>query len=198
MPRISELPNLTSLADDDDLVIRDNSTSTTKKFSLSTLVSWLQSLSDFVTTSMITDKAVTTRKFKPTTINSTTDGFVVQGVRFTTTSTSYVAVPGCSMNYTSGPTAERLFIRMDTMCYATPSTGEVALYVNGVGEVTTLYVDPATPWARAGQTYIIDVAANTMITLVIRIKAAGGTTCHITNEQPYWMPTLRGFSVNNQ
>lgn len=198
MPRISQLPNLTSPADADELPLVDVSTTTTKKLTLSTLVTWLQSLAAWVTTAMLADKAVTTRKFKPTTINSTTDGFVVQGVRFTTTSTSYVAVPGCSMNYTAGPTNERLFIRMDTMCYATPSTGEVALYVNGVGEVTTLYVDPATPWARAGQNYIIDVAANATITLVIRIKAAGGTTCHITNEQPYWMPTLRGFSVNNQ
>lgn len=64
MPRISELPNLTSLANDDDLVIRDNSTNTTKKFSLSTLTTWLQSLVNLVTTPMIADDAVTAAKIE--------------------------------------------------------------------------------------------------------------------------------------
>lgn len=49
MPKISNLPDLTSPADDDEIVINDESASTTKKASLTTFITWVQAKLQAVT-----------------------------------------------------------------------------------------------------------------------------------------------------
>lgn len=52
MPRISALPPMTSADGDDEAPIKDDSTSSTKKFTLTVLKEWLQSLVAWITPSM--------------------------------------------------------------------------------------------------------------------------------------------------
>lgn len=59
MPKITALPEVATPADDDLLAVVDDSTTTTRRLTFANLRVWLQSLVDFVTTPMITDKAVT-------------------------------------------------------------------------------------------------------------------------------------------
>lgn len=62
MPKISALPPAGTLADDDETPFVDDSVGTTKKFTLAGLKAWLQSLTSWITTAMITDDAVTAAK----------------------------------------------------------------------------------------------------------------------------------------
>ncbi len=62
MPKISALPPAGSLADDDETPFVDDSVGSTKKFSLSGLKTWLQSLASWVTTAMLANNAVTSTK----------------------------------------------------------------------------------------------------------------------------------------
>lgn len=62
MPKITGLPELATPADDDLLAVVDDTDTTTKRFTFANLKAWLQSLTNFVTTSMITDNAVTSDK----------------------------------------------------------------------------------------------------------------------------------------
>lgn len=147
-----------------------------------------------VTTSKLNNSAVTTPKFKPTIINS---NFTPQGVRFATTNGAMTVVPGCSMTYTSGSTPEILFLIVQIMAYNSASSGEAALHVNNVRQNPAIYIDAQSPWVRAGQTYFVEVAASTTITLDIRVYAAGGSTTQVTNETVNWMPTIRGIAIGN-
>lgn len=82
MPKISALPPAGSLADDDETPFVDDSTSSTKKFTLSGLKAWLQSLAGWISTAMLADDAVTPAKLSlvnyqtdnSNTIASFTDG----------------------------------------------------------------------------------------------------------------------------
>lgn len=188
MPKITSLPPATTLEDNDPAPIVDESTGGTKKFTLLQLLVWLQTKIGWVTTPML----------KPKIIDSQAPGgFTIQGARFSTTSTSFVAVPGCSMSYTSGATAERLFLHMEVMAISNPGNGEVTLFVNTTGQFPQMYVDPGSPWTRSGQVYIVDVPANTTITLGIRAMTVGGSTIQVVNEQAKWMATIRGFAISN-
>lgn len=62
MPKISSLPDITNPDSADELPILDSSESTTKRISLTKIKAWLQTLTNFITTAMITDGAVTTPK----------------------------------------------------------------------------------------------------------------------------------------
>ena len=62
MPKISELPVITSPDSADELPIVDTSTSSTKKMTLTKLKEWLQSLVGWVNTDAIADGAVTNNK----------------------------------------------------------------------------------------------------------------------------------------
>ena len=63
MVKISALPPMTTAADDDEAPIVDKSVTTTKKWTLSLLTTYLKSLTNFVITAMITDAAVTPPKW---------------------------------------------------------------------------------------------------------------------------------------
>lgn len=65
MPKISGLPPIASPDGDDEMPIVDDSATTTKKFTLTQLKTWLQSLVEWITTAMITDEAVTPAKLEP-------------------------------------------------------------------------------------------------------------------------------------
>lgn len=68
MPKISDLPVLTSPADSDALVINDDSASTTKKIAASDFVTWIQTKLEavvgWITTAMIDDNAITAAKIE--------------------------------------------------------------------------------------------------------------------------------------
>lgn len=62
MPKISALPPMTTAAADDVAPIVDDSASSTKKFTLTILKEWLQSLVGWITTAMIGDGQVSAVK----------------------------------------------------------------------------------------------------------------------------------------
>lgn len=62
MPKISALPPAGTLADDDITPFVDDSTSSTKGYTLSGLKAWLVSLVGWVVTAMIADEAITLAK----------------------------------------------------------------------------------------------------------------------------------------
>ena len=132
-----------------------------------------------------------TSQFKPSIINS---NFTPQATRFSTASGSYVLVTGCSLNYTSGPTPERLLLWLNVMAISGTGNAEITMFAAGVEQRPHMYIDPGSPWARVGQQYVVDVAANTTITLDVRASSAGGTM-YVTNETVNWIPTIRGFSI---
>lgn len=68
MPKISALPPMTSADGDDEAPIVDDSASSTKRFTLTVLKEWLQSLTSWVT------PAMRTNYFKTGTISSATLG----------------------------------------------------------------------------------------------------------------------------
>ena len=62
MPKISALPPMTTAADDDEAPIVDKSVTTTKKWTLTLLKTYLQSLVGWLTTAMLADDSVTAAK----------------------------------------------------------------------------------------------------------------------------------------
>lgn len=62
MPKISALPPMTAAAADDEAPIVDDSASSTKKFTLTVLKEWLQSLTGWITTAMLANSSVTAAK----------------------------------------------------------------------------------------------------------------------------------------
>lgn len=67
MPKISALPPMTSADADDEAPIVDDSASSTKKFTLTVLKEWLQSLSGWISGAMIAAAAITKAKVDFTT-----------------------------------------------------------------------------------------------------------------------------------
>lgn len=62
MPKISALPPMTTADGDDEAPIVDDSASTTKKFTLTVLKEWLQSLAGWISTAMLANDSVTATK----------------------------------------------------------------------------------------------------------------------------------------
>jgi len=62
MPKISALPPMTTAADDDEAPIVDTSATTTKKWTLTLLKTYLQALVGWITTAMLGDDQVTPAK----------------------------------------------------------------------------------------------------------------------------------------
>ncbi len=62
MVKISALPPAGTLADDDETPFVDDSTASTKKFTLLGLKEWLQSITGWITTAMYADESVTNAK----------------------------------------------------------------------------------------------------------------------------------------
>ena len=199
MPKYGGLEEITTIADADELAIKDVSVPKTKRISLAALRAYYQTIAGWITTAMLAVSAATTPKVKLNTINSrAAGGFTVQGARYTTSSTAVATIPGCTMNYTSGNTAERLILKMEVMAMSTSSNSEITLYVDNTQYLPRIYVDPSASWVRHGQTYVVDVPANTTVALSIRGFCAVNTTqLHVTNETANWMPSLTGFAMSN-
>lgn len=77
MPKISALPPAGSLADDDETPFVDDSVSTTKKFTLTNLKTYLQSLSAWVSSAMLAESFLKGRRQNNTT-NVTVSGYIIQ------------------------------------------------------------------------------------------------------------------------
>lgn len=86
MPKISALPPMTSADGDDEAPIVDDSATTTKKFTLTLLKEWLQSLVGWITTAMVGDKQITAAKIDLSTLGIA-DSIV--NTQQSTSSTSY-------------------------------------------------------------------------------------------------------------
>lgn len=119
------------------------------------------------------------------------------GSNFTTSSTTYVAITGISTTYTSGATPEKLFVWFQGMAsVSTVASGQVTLGVNGTpisGDLAE-YTDENTSWDRFSHLYIIDVAANTTITLAGYAQTNTGTL-NFHRSSPY-LASMRGFAIS--
>lgn len=76
MPKIPSLPAGTTLAADDEFPAEDTSASTTKRWTMTRLKEWLQSLTGWITNAMLTDSTIRAGK---TTFNSDVTSFTNSG-----------------------------------------------------------------------------------------------------------------------
>lgn len=147
-----------------------------------------------ILTRHLNTSAATSSKVKLSVIN-----FVdPSGSNFTTTSASYVDITGVTTSYTSGATAERLFIWFQGMATnSAVASGQITLNINGTDQTEiSLYKDDATQWDSFSKLYIYDVAASTTITIKGRAQNSGGSTLSFHRGSPY-LASIRGFAISN-
>lgn len=123
MVKISALPPAGSLADDDETPFVDDSTASTKKFTLAGLKAWLQSIAGWITTAMLADSSVTAAKLATTAI---TIGYAEITSPSSTASTSYVAVAGLSAAVTIPEGGRKVLITFWTKGLYTSGTSQRA------------------------------------------------------------------------
>ncbi len=148
-----------------------------------------------ITTAKLDTSAVTTPKLKPSTINYKDAG----GSNFTTTSASYVDITGMSTTYTTGATAERLFIFLYLMANnSAASSASLTASIGGTDQTDDVmwYPTGAGEWVVCGNLYIYDAPANTAITIKGRAKTSGGTLT-VNRSSSFKLPTIRGFAISN-
>lgn len=122
---------------------------------------------------------------------------------FSTTSTSYVDVTGSTVNYTSGPTAEKVFVTGMVMFQQTGSqSGRIRLVGNGTSGTDEAYVDtvPSANWRTVTISEWFDWPANTTGAIKFQAMAAGGGTINIskggTSTSVSWAPSIKGFAIS--
>jgi len=150
--------------------------------------------SNVVETAKIKDGAVTTRKFKPTIIKS---NFTLAGARYTNTATNVDSViTNASMTYTAGAVDEKLILTASVMGYKdTGAEGAVWLGKDGVSQSYELYYNSGVSWYRGIIHAVVDVPANTTVTLALYGRNLSGGTFSVVNEIEKWKPSITGFSV---
>lgn len=124
--------------------------------------------------------------------------FTVQGVRFTTTSSTYSLVTGCSLSYTSGSSPENLILTTSVMASnqtTSASSCRVKLAINGTVVGTSTYHE-GNIFNRQSTSYVCQIAANTTVTLGVYAAQFGGGTGTVTNDNSDWIPTITGFAVS--
>jgi hypothetical protein len=145
------------------------------------------------TTAVIADAAATTRKIKPTRIDSS---FAAQVSRFTTSNTSFQDVTGCSFDYLSGATAEKLILTMEVM--ASGGSGfaaECTLSIDGTDQTKVTYHENT--FTRQAAEYTYNIPANTTVTIKVRARVSGTGTISVANEQNKWKPSVMGIAISN-
>jgi hypothetical protein len=148
-----------------------------------------------VATAALANAVVTTPKLKPGVINFLDSG----GSNFTTTSASYVDVTGITTTYTTGSTAERLFIWFQGMLLNSAiASGQITLSIGGTDQTTdiTEYADEANSWDRFCHLYIYDAPASTAVVIKARVQNSGGNTVTVHRGSPY-LASIRGFAISN-
>lgn len=148
-----------------------------------------------VLTRHLNTSAATTAKVKLTTINFKG----AAGSNFTTTSATFTAITGMETSYTSGNTAERVFLWFNCMANnSSASSAALAPQINGVNldDEVFWYPSGAGEWAVAGAIVIFDIPANTSYNIKGMAKTSGGTLT-VNRSASFKLPTIRGFAISN-
>jgi hypothetical protein len=90
-------------------------------------------------------------------------------------STSWTAVQGASVSYTSGPTTEVLQIFGSCIANATAAGSQFLIGVNGVPVGKSDYDDQSGTFKGRFGHALYEIAANTTVTIALLGKAASGT-----------------------
>lgn len=121
---------------------------------------------------------------------------------FSTSSTSYVDVTGYSVNYTSGPSPEKVFV-VGMVMYSQSSggSGYIRLVGNGVAGSDETYADtvPGTLWRNVTISEWFDWPANTTASIKFQAKVASGTmniSTGGTDTSHNWAPSIKGFAIS--
>lgn len=198
MPKISALPPMTTADGDDEAPIVDDSVATTKKFTLTLLKTWLQSLTAWIATAMLADSLITTRKFKPTIINQT----FAQTSNYANSTTTATEI--FTFNYTAGPTNEKLFLIGKCMAqFSGASNANIWFQVGGVDLPDELYMDgsPGSNWQNHTLVTFVDVAANATVAIKMMGRCTGAGTLTVSkgghSASFFWTPYVKGFSMSN-
>lgn len=134
------------------------------------------------TEAKLADLAVTTRKTKPTYVQfAGNNGGARQS--FPGANTTYIVV-GSSFNYTSGATAEILFVKGHAMTSFTAGGHQSFLTVNGTQIGRSFYGDQ-TQWLSKWIEGWYEIPANTTITIDYRVRTAGtggGSVCNAASD----------------
>lgn len=145
-----------------------------------------------IPTVALEDGAVTTSKALLNIINS---NFTVQGSRFSTTSVSFVDVPGCSMTYTAGSTNELLILTLTAMANkVTPGRTELTLGYDTTDMQPVIYIENTT-FMNSSRNYVVPVSAGATVTLKVRARIDIGAAGQVTNDNADWMPKITGIAV---
>lgn len=137
MVKISALPPMTSPDGDDEAPIVDDSVGSTKKFTLTLLKEWLQSLSGWITTAMLNNGSVTPDKMG---LNSQIAEITTSQ---TTTSTSYtdLATVGPSVTVNIGANGMALVCIFSIMTNSGAGINYAGVEVSGASSVSPTNVN---------------------------------------------------------
>lgn len=170
----------TTPADDDQVLIGDSAASNAiKRLKISSIVTKvftalptaLAALSNWITTAMIQDKAVTSRKMKPSyAYVAGSTGGARQSV-----GTSWVNIQGATLSYTSGPTTEVLQIWGRCIANATAAGSQFLIGINGTPAGKSDYDDQSGTFKGRFADLLYEIPANTTVTIALMGKAASGT-----------------------
>ena len=141
---------------------------------------------------------VTTGQIKPSTINFKDSSIT----SFSTTSSSWVDITGSTVNYTSGPTAEIVFVIAHFMMkHDTAGSGKIRLMGNSVNGTDEAYTDSApSAWQYMSVAEWFDWPANTTAAIKLQGVCNGGGTLNVakggTGASQGWAPSIRGFAIS--
>lgn len=122
--------------------------------------------------------------------------FVVQGAIYNLTAV-LADVPGCTMTYTSGATAETLFLVAQAMMISTAgNNAQWQLNVNGTDLTEVGYVDGAV-YGTPTRGFTVTVPANTVNTIKFRARGSAAVGSVLNNAAIY-MPKVIGIALGQQ
>lgn len=122
--------------------------------------------------------------------------FQVQGSNFTTTSTTFVDVPGCSFTYNTGATSERLVLTVTVLQNGGTTDARTTISVNGTDLPKHIWSN-SSGWFNSTRQYATTVPANTAVVIKLRtMMAAGGTGVTIYQTQAEWTPSINGIAIS--
>jgi hypothetical protein len=174
MPKISALPPAGTLADDDETPFNDDSVTTTKKFTLAGLLTWLQSKTSWIATAMITNGQVTPDKLDLDPAEATV------ATSQTRTATSYgdLATVGPAVTVTVGANGIVL-LHLQAVTNNSANTGFMGFVASGANTIaaadTKTIRNTATVDVSAAKLFILTGLTPGVTTFTAKYKVSGGT-----------------------
>jgi hypothetical protein len=126
-----------------------------------------------ILTRHLTNLNVTTAKMKPTYVKNTAGNGNASTRQ--TIGTGVATLTGTQFSYTSGPTAELLFIMGECIAQIGAAGAQAFIAVNNVAAGKTTYQDTISGYFKHTPFAFYEIPANTTVTVSVRFKGIGGS-----------------------